>query len=45
MNTDGDIVYCDAYPLDGNGDRELWEVDVRGNKWEEGNAFYVLQAR
>lgn len=45
--TDGDIVYCDAYPLDGTptDDREFWEVKVPGNKWTEGHAFYVLRSR
>jgi len=41
---DGDSVWCDAYPLDDSGDREFWEIEVPGNKWTEGFAFYVLRA-
>lgn len=42
--SDGDSVWCDAYLLGQGGEvREFWEVEVPGNKWTEGHAFYVLQ--
>jgi hypothetical protein len=44
--SDGDTVWCDAYLLGENFDvREFWEVEVPGNKWTEGHAFYVLRSR
>ena len=45
--TEGDLVYCDAHLLDEGRDgyREFWEVEVKGNKWTEGHAFYVLRSQ
>ena len=45
--SDGDLVSCDAYPLDGSGEdaREFWEIEVPGHQWVEGHVFYVLQPR
>jgi hypothetical protein len=42
--TDSDLVYCDAHPIDGTktDEREFWEIEVPGNKWTEGDVFYVL---
>ena len=36
---EGDVVHCLAYPLDG-GAWEVWEIEVPGNKWQEGHSFY-----
>jgi len=44
--SEGDSVWCDAYPLDGGreDEREFWVVRVPGNKWTEGHVFYVLRS-
>ena len=41
---DGDRVWCEAHPLGeyANEPLEFWELDVPGNKWDEGIVFYVV---
>lgn len=41
---DGDVIQCDAYAMDGSKDIEFWTIEVPGNQWQEGHAFYVLRA-
>lgn len=44
--TGGDTVCCDAKLINGTGDDlEFWEIEVPGNKWVEGDVFYVLRSR
>jgi len=38
----GDVVGCDAYCLSSD-EREYWQIEVPGNKWEQGHVFYVLR--
>lgn len=39
---DGDVIQCDAYAMDGSKDVEFWTIEVPGNQWAEGHAFYVV---
>jgi hypothetical protein len=40
----GGTVWCDAHLIGGGEDDvEFWELGIPGNKWTEGDVFYVIQ--
>ena len=43
--SDGDELWCTAHLIGGTEeDVESWALSVPGNKWVEGDVFYVLKA-